>query len=246
MCSEAVSTPWSSSQVRYSPQSSPAAATSTGRSPSAAMPKEMLAATPPRRMSRWSTRKDSETRCSWSGSSWSANRPGKVIRWSVANDPVTMTGTERSSCTGRSRVADRTMLLGVYPRTAEARLDQRQHRVENNLERAHTAGDLGHEQTALHPGEKGERQVVRVAVELTAGVHCRDTRTDARLPSQEARGHRQPRLGVALGDLAAKRPDGTAAPALQPQLVLDHGVTPGAQADQAVQPQQVGALLLQD
>src|SRR4051812_24083356 len=55
------------------------------------MPKEMFAATPPRRMSRSSTRNDSETLSSWSGSSWSANRPGKLIRWSVAIDPVTST-----------------------------------------------------------------------------------------------------------------------------------------------------------
>src|SRR5207237_6613908 len=39
-------------------------------------------------------------RCSWSGSSWSANRPGKVIRWSVANDPVTMTGTDAPAVRG--------------------------------------------------------------------------------------------------------------------------------------------------
>src|SRR5262249_47348628 len=49
----------------------------------------MLAATPPRRTTSSSTRKDSETLCNWSGRSCSANRPGKCMRWSVAIDPVT-------------------------------------------------------------------------------------------------------------------------------------------------------------
>src|SRR3982751_2315702 len=49
----------------------------------------MLLATPPRRTTRSSTRNDRETLCSWSAMSWSANRPGKCIRWSVAIEPVT-------------------------------------------------------------------------------------------------------------------------------------------------------------
>ena len=53
------------------------------------MPKAMFAATPPRRMSRSSTRNDSETLSSLSATSESENRPGKVIRWSVAIEPVT-------------------------------------------------------------------------------------------------------------------------------------------------------------
>jgi hypothetical protein len=53
------------------------------------MPKAMLAAIPPRRTTRSSTRKDSEMLCSWSGMSCSAKRPGKCIRWSVAMEPVT-------------------------------------------------------------------------------------------------------------------------------------------------------------
>src|SRR5690606_37509171 len=51
----------------------------------------MLAAMPPRRTTRSSTRKDRETLCNWSARSWSANRPGKCIRWSVAIEPVTAT-----------------------------------------------------------------------------------------------------------------------------------------------------------
>src|SRR6266508_4884941 len=53
------------------------------------MPNAMFAATPPRRTSSRSTRNDSETWCNASGISWSVNRPGKVIRWSVAIEPVT-------------------------------------------------------------------------------------------------------------------------------------------------------------
>src|SRR5262245_8456086 len=53
------------------------------------MPKAMLAAMPPRRTTRSSTRNESDTLCSWSGRSCSAKRPGKCIRWSVAIEPVT-------------------------------------------------------------------------------------------------------------------------------------------------------------
>src|SRR2546421_647083 len=49
----------------------------------------MLAPIPPRRTTRSSTRNDSDTLCNWSGSSCSANRPGKCMRWSVAIEPVT-------------------------------------------------------------------------------------------------------------------------------------------------------------
>src|SRR6516225_6135511 len=62
---------------------------SNGRSPSTPRPNAMFAATPPRRMSRSSTRNESDTRSSFSAMSWSTNRPGNVIRWSVAIDPVT-------------------------------------------------------------------------------------------------------------------------------------------------------------
>ena len=53
------------------------------------MPNAMFAATPPRRTSSSSTRKLSETLCSLSATSESENRPGKVIKWSVAIEPVT-------------------------------------------------------------------------------------------------------------------------------------------------------------
>src|SRR5215831_13800167 len=82
------------SHARYSPKSCPAAPISTGASPSLAIPKAMLGATPPRRTTRSSTRNDSETRSRCSASSCSPNLPGKCIRWSVAMEPLTSTGTE--------------------------------------------------------------------------------------------------------------------------------------------------------
>src|SRR5205085_2158814 len=60
----------------------------------------MLAAIPPRRTTRSSTRNDSDTLCSWSGRSCSANRPGKCIRWSVAIEPVTAIFMEASAGRG--------------------------------------------------------------------------------------------------------------------------------------------------
>jgi hypothetical protein len=49
----------------------------------------MFAATPPRRISSRSTRKDSDTRSILSAMNCSTKRPGNVMRWSVAIDPVT-------------------------------------------------------------------------------------------------------------------------------------------------------------
>ena len=62
------------------------------------MPNAMLAAMPPRRTSRSSTRNDSEILSSWSTTRESVNRPSKVIRWSVAIEPVTAMRTGVSSC----------------------------------------------------------------------------------------------------------------------------------------------------
>src|SRR4051812_10972475 len=65
----------------------------------------MFAATPPRRTSSSSTRKLTERLASWSGSSCSANLPEKVMRWSVAMDPVTAICTGgHASLSKRARV----------------------------------------------------------------------------------------------------------------------------------------------
>ncbi|CAM5414615.1 hypothetical protein SFUMM280S_04922 [Streptomyces fumanus] len=111
---ESVSTPCRSSQARYSSKSAPAAPTRMGRVPSWPMPKAMFAATPPRRTSSLSTRNDSETVCSWSATSWSAKRPGKVMRWSVAMEPVTAMRTAWDFSWGR-RVDSFTLPGGPAP-----------------------------------------------------------------------------------------------------------------------------------
>src|SRR5512134_2402679 len=53
------------------------------------MPKQMLPATPPRRISSDSARKLTEILSSCSTTRESEKLPRKVIRWSVAMDPVT-------------------------------------------------------------------------------------------------------------------------------------------------------------
>ena len=60
-----------------------------GRAPSAAMPKQMLPAMPPRRISSVSARKLTEILSSCSSTRESEKLPLKVIRWSVAMDPAT-------------------------------------------------------------------------------------------------------------------------------------------------------------
>ena len=94
---ESQSTLCRSSQARYSAKSSPTAPTSTGRRPRLPRPKQMLAAHPPRRTSRSSTRNDTDSLSSWSTTRLSANLPGKDIRWSVAMDPATRMDTTRNT-----------------------------------------------------------------------------------------------------------------------------------------------------
>src|SRR3954449_12066419 len=65
----------------------------------------MLAPAPPRCCTRSSTRKDSDTFSIWPSTNCSVNFPGNVIRWSVAMEPVTATGTGRSLGDGVRRDA---------------------------------------------------------------------------------------------------------------------------------------------
>src|SRR3954451_20170375 len=60
----------------------------------------MFAPAPPRCWTRSSTRNESETFSIWPSTNCSVNFPGKVMRWSVAIEPVTATGTVRSLWTG--------------------------------------------------------------------------------------------------------------------------------------------------
>src|SRR6266568_1861135 len=129
----------------------------------------MLAATPPRRMARSSTRKDSETLSSFSAISWSVNLPANVIRWSVAIDPVTamrtvakpsrasVEGVAAGAGTRRIRVVDRETLL--LDRVDE--VDSRAHQVRG----AHL---VGHDLHAAEVGDDVAVDVALVEVELVA------------------------------------------------------------------------------
>src|SRR3954447_5161374 len=75
------------------------------------MPNAMFAATPPRRTCRSEVRNDREILSSCSTTRESAKRPSKVMRWSVAMEPVMAICTARTSraptVPHRGRVADR-------------------------------------------------------------------------------------------------------------------------------------------
>ena len=71
------------------------------------MPKQMLPAIPPRRISRVSARKLTEILWSWSTTRESEKLPRKVMRWSVAMDPLTAICTGRTYPAGRSRADPR-------------------------------------------------------------------------------------------------------------------------------------------
>ena len=92
-CTAEQSTPCATSQARYSREVAADGADEQRRRPSTPSPNAMFAPDPPRRIARSSTRKLSEIRSSWSTTSWSANFPGKCMRWSVAMEPVTAMGT---------------------------------------------------------------------------------------------------------------------------------------------------------
>src|SRR5688500_15876919 len=57
----------------------------------------MLAAHPPRRTSRSSTRNETDSLSSWSTTRESENLPGKLIRWSVAMEPAISRDTTRNT-----------------------------------------------------------------------------------------------------------------------------------------------------
>src|SRR4051794_3461580 len=116
----------------------------------------MFAATPPRRMSRLFTRKDSETFSNCSATNWSLNRPAKDIRWSVAIDPVTamrmralssFTVLKRGSSFGRVLQSRRT--IGALPWQVEvvaAEVAIRRGLPVNRTEQVQIADDRGRAQ----------------------------------------------------------------------------------------------------
>src|SRR5580704_9129712 len=121
---------------------------SSGRRPSTPRPKAMLAATPPRRIARSSTRNDSETLSSLSAMSWSVNLPGNVIKWSVAIDPVTAIRTalpyppSRGSVEG---IAAGAGTRGVRVVDREALLLDRVHEVDGRAHQVRGAHLVGHD-----------------------------------------------------------------------------------------------------
>src|SRR3954471_21391928 len=81
------------------------------------MPNAMLAATPPRRTCRSEVRKDSEILSSCSTTRESAKSPSKVMRWSVAMDPVMAICTARTYPAGAG--PDRTRVSTPHAGDAE-------------------------------------------------------------------------------------------------------------------------------
>src|SRR5580704_2262222 len=196
----AVRTPCSSSQCRYSSKSAPTAPTSSGRRPSTPRPKAMLAATPPRRMARSSTRNESETLSSLSAMSWSVNLPGNVIRWSVAIDPVTAMRTAANPAASVEGVAAGARTRGVRVVDGETLLLDRVDEVDRRAHQVRGAHLVGHDLHAAEVGDDVAVDVALVEVELVA-----KTRAAARL-----HGNAQPEvLATLLGEQRAHLGRGT-------------------------------------
>src|SRR5690349_20416367 len=120
----------------------------------------MFAPAPPRCWTRSSTRNDSETFSIWPSTNCSVNFPGKVIRWSVAMEPVTATGTERSLWTGSVPTAAQRTARTLGERARRGSVGQRPAQREPELHhadepehrsRGRTPGD--HEAFGVEPGE---------------------------------------------------------------------------------------------
>src|SRR5436305_3074273 len=105
------------------------------------------------------------------------------------------------------------------------------------FERFGAALDLSEEQAALQRGEQRERERVGIGVgsEPAAEVHLSKAALDGRFPPLESSGELGSCFGIGRGELGSERPDWGAAAAVDLSLVLDHTVTPGAQAIEAAQ-----------
>src|SRR5271169_1783626 len=131
----------------------------------------MLAATPPRRMARSSTRNDSETLSSLSAMSWSVNLPGNVIKWSVAIDPVTAIRTELPYPPSRASVEGIAAGAGtrrVWVVDREALLLDRVHEVDGRTHQVRGAHLVGHDLHAAEIGDDVAIDITLVEVELVA------------------------------------------------------------------------------
>src|SRR3954447_12018620 len=80
----------------------------------------MFAPAPPRCCTRSSTRKESETFSIFPSTNWSVNLPGKVIRWSVAIEPVTTTVMGGDSLRGTAATRSAGPRTGDEPRGASS------------------------------------------------------------------------------------------------------------------------------
>src|SRR5271169_5452428 len=129
----------------------------------------MLAATPPRRMARSSTRNESETLSSLSAMSWSVNLPGNVIRWSVAIDPVTAMRTAakpgRASVEG---IAAGAGARGVRIVDGETLLLDRVDEVDRRAHQVRGAHLVRHDLHAAEVGHDVAVDLALVEIELVA------------------------------------------------------------------------------
>src|SRR5947209_2313430 len=121
----------------------------------------MFAPAPPRCCTRSSTRKESETFSICPSTNCSANRPGKVIRWSVAMEPVTATGTRALLGVGAT-----SLWSAQRPPQGESQLrdahdaQRRPHRRPGGDHDDGGAGDAAHDARPAE-GEPGERDPAR-------------------------------------------------------------------------------------
>src|SRR5580692_4855913 len=124
----------------------------------------MLAATPPRRMARSSTRNESETLSSLSAMSWSVNLPGNVIRWSVAIDPVTAMRTAANPAASVEGVAAGARTRGVRVVDGETLLLDRVDKVDRRAHQVRGAHLVRHD---LHAADVAV-DLALIEVELVA------------------------------------------------------------------------------
>src|SRR5215213_6604258 len=147
----------------------------------------MLAPAPPRCWTRSSTRKESETFSICPSTNCSTNFPGKVIRWSVAMEPVTTTGTERSlwldrrECRAMSSAVLRSSAPQHFRSLAAGRPVRRRFADSVGKHRAQREPELDHPDGAEErPGRRprGDDEIRDAEPGDDAGADCGETRQD--------------------------------------------------------------------
>ena len=114
----------------------------------------------------------------------------------------------------------------------------RKHRVERSFERCRFAPDLRQQQTALHRGQRRERETIwiRIRLQLATLVHRAKAGSNTVLPSGKTVQKIAPCVSGYLGKLDRQRAKGTPAFAVRLPLNLDQEVAPGTQRPHAVEP----------